>query len=814
MKVAPYFTKGHSNPYHGLNFVSHQFSFDGGTIDFIAPKEWGALAVEILWSKFARKKGVGPHGYESDARDIFKRLALTWKAWGERLGYFDDSSDAEVFEREILYMLSHQIAAPNSPQWFNTGIYDVYGVKGKSPEGHYAYDFKARKVVETQGAFVRPQAHACFIQSVSDELLSDGGIFDLLMREARLFKYGSGTGSNFSHIRAKGEKLAGGGLSSGLISFLDVFDRSAGVIQSGGTTRRAAKMVCLDADHPDVVDFVNFKKREEDKVATLILGGARQREVFEQLKKTPLGPRAKLMDDFEREGVSRNLLLRYEEMIIKNITPDFPHFDTDWEGAAYKSVSGQNANFSLRLNEEFFSLLERDGQWPLIERTSKRVVSSIRARDLWEQIEVAAWVSADPGIQFHDTINDWNTCKKDGEIRASNPCSEYMFLDETACNLASLNILKFFDVENASTDFDSDGFIHACELWILVLDISVSMASYPSKKMAENGMRYRTLGLGFANLGASLMYLGLPYDSEEGRSFAALISALLTGTSYRYSALMARELGSFEAFTENRESMLGVLRLHEASLLQDEKALGGLCHRPYFFSYKHANRELLERACKMWQEAIALGQVHGVRNAQVSVVAPTGTIGLMMDCDTTGIEPEYSLVKYKKIAGAKTVKIVNRICRIALKRMGFDEQTGAQIEQAIFTEEEGLSRWLTEDQMAVFDCALASAASEGRMISSFGHLKMMAAVQPFISGAISKTVNISYDASPRDIGRIYQEARRLMLKAVAIYRDGSKLGQPLMRAREVVCRNCGQKGLITTGSCFVCSNCGTSTGCS
>lgn len=814
MKVAPHFTKNHSNPYYGLNFISHQFSYDGGTVDFIAPKEWGALAVEILWSKFARKKGVGPLGYESDARDIFKRLAVTWRSWAERLGYFDSESDAEVFEREILYMLSHQIAAPNSPQWFNTGIYDFYGIKGSTPEGHYAYDFKTGAVVKTEGAFVRPQAHACFIQSVSDELLSEGGIFDLLIREARLFKYGSGTGSNFSHIRGKGEKLAGGGLSSGLLSFLDVFDRSAGVIQSGGTTRRAAKMVCLDADHPDVVDFVNYKKREEDKVATLILGGARQREIFNELKKTPLGPRAKLMDKLEREGVSHNLLLRYEEMIIKNITPDFPHFDTDWEGAAYKSVSGQNANFSLRLNEEFFSLLERDGLWPLIERTSKRVVRSIRARELWEQIEVAAWVSADPGIQFHDTINDWNTCKSDGEIRASNPCSEYMFLDETACNLASLNILKFFDIEKGAVDFDLESFIYACELWTLVLDISVSMASYPSKKMAENGMRYRTLGLGFANLGASLMYLGIPYDSEEGRSFAALITAVLTGTSYRYSALMARELGSFEAFEKNRESMLGVLRLHEAALLQDKKKLSELYHCPYFFSHKLADQKLLQRSRQIWSEVISLSSTHGVRNAQVSVVAPTGTIGLMMDCDTTGIEPEYSLVKYKKIAGRETVKIVNRICKIALARMGFDDSTRAEIERTIFEEDQGLSRWLTSDQMAVFDCALASTASEGRAISSSGHLKMMAAVQPFISGAISKTVNISYDASARDIGRIYQEARRLMLKAVAVYRDGSKLGQPLMRAREVICRNCGQKGLITTGSCFVCSNCGTSTGCS
>ncbi len=814
MKVAPYFTKSSADPYQGLTFIGHRFDYDGKQIEFIAPKEWGALAVEILWSKFARKKGVAPLGYESDARQIFGRLASTWRSWGVKLGHFDSKEDANLFEREILYMLSHQIAAPNSPQWFNTGIYDVYGVQGSSPEGHYAYNFERKKFEQTTGAFVRPQAHACFIQSVNDELLSEGGIFDLLMREARLFKYGSGTGSNFSHIRGKGEKLAGGGESSGLMSFLDVFDRSAGVIQSGGTTRRAAKMVCLDADHPDVEDFVNYKKREEDKVASLILGGARQREIFEQLKSTPLGERALLVDELAGSGVSRNLLLRYEEMILKKMTPDFPHFDTDWEGASYKSVSGQNANFSLRLNEEFFSCLARDGQWPLVERTSKKVVKTISAKSLWEQIENAAWVSADPGIQFHDTINDWNTCKSDGEIRASNPCSEYMFLDETACNLASVNILKFFKELGERDSFDVDGFVYACELWTMVLDISVSMASYPSLQMAKNGLRYRTLGLGFANLGASLMSLGIAYDSDEGRSFGASLTAILTGASYRYSCMMAQSLGSFEAYEKNKEHVLRVLGNHRGALFQERDKLIGLGHKPYFFSHELAPDELLSRAKLIWDEVLKLAPTSGVRNAQVSVVAPTGTIGLMMDCDTTGIEPEYSLVKYKKIAGSKTVKIVNRICQVALLKMGFNQAQIEEIESAIFNEEAPLSKWLTPKQVAVFDCALASSASEGRAISSSGHLKMMAAIQPFISGAISKTVNISFDASPKDIGRIYHEARTLMLKAVAIYRDGSKLGQPLMRAREVVCRNCSQKGLITTGSCFVCSNCGTSTGCS
>lgn len=814
MKVNPFYTHNSSDPYTGLNFISHSFDYDGEKIDFIAPKEWGALAVEILWSKFARKKGVPPLGYENDARQIFHRLAHTWRLWGERLGYFSTPEDATHFEHETLYMLSHQIAAPNSPQWFNTGIFDVYGIKGNSPEGHFAYDFETQSFIQTSGAYERPQAHACFIQSVNDELLSAGGIFDLLIREARLFKYGSGTGSNFSNIRGRGEKLAGGGQSSGLMSFLDVFDRSAGVIQSGGTTRRAAKMICLDADHPDVEDFVNYKKREEDKVATLILGSRAQEEIFNKLSKATPSERGQLIEELAQSGVSRNILLRYEEMIFKNMTPDFPHFDADWEGAAYKSVSGQNANFSLRLNETFFSLLESDGQWPLSSRTSKSIVRTIAAKDLWQQIETAAWVSADPGIQFHDTINDWNTCKSDGEIRASNPCSEYMFLDETACNLASLNLLKFFETPGILSTFNMDAFVHACELWTLILDISVSMASYPSLQMAKNGLRYRTLGLGFANLGASVMAMGLAYDSDEARSFAGLISAAMTGSSYRYSCKLAAELGSFEAFKDNEESMLEVLGLHQAALIQDQKVLSKLCHKPLSFKHEHCEKSHLERAKLIWTEVRELASLHGVRNAQVSVVAPTGTIGLMMDCDTTGIEPEYSLIKYKKIAGSKTVKIVNRICSLALGVMDFKEEEIAEIEKAIFEESAPLSKWLSPSQLAVFDCALASVASEGRLISSSGHLKMMAVVQPFISGAISKTVNIPFDSSPHDIGRIYQEARKLMLKAVAIYRDGSKLGQPLMQAREVVCRNCGKKGLISTGSCFVCSHCGTSTGCS
>lgn len=811
MKVVALYTKNNPDPFINLTFVDWQFDFEGRTIQFTAPKEWSALAVEILWSKFARKKGVAPLGYESCARQIFKRLAHTWRLWGERLNYFDSTEDASIFEREILFMLAHQIAAPNSPQWFNTGLFDVYGIKGDSPEGHFAYDFERQEVAATSGAFVRPQAHACFIQSVSDELITEGGIYDLLLREARLFKYGSGTGSNFSHIRGRGELLAGGGISSGLMSFLDVFDRSAGVIQSGGTTRRAAKMVCLDADHPDVLDFVRYKKREEDKVAMLILGSQAAHHHFEALKSSPPSKRAQVRAELAELGVSESILLRYEEMIRNKITPDFPIFNTDWEGEAYKSVSGQNANFSLRLKEDFFQALENKSDWALTARTTGEVMRTLKAADLWHEILNCAWASADPGVQFHDTINDWNTCAQDGEIRASNPCSEYMFLDETACNLASLNLIKFLDEKN---NFMSDHFVHSCELWTMVLDISVSLASYPSLMMAKNGMRYRTLGLGFANLGSLLMAQGLAYDSDEGRAQAGVISALMSGAAYSTSSRLAAQLGAFPAYEANKESMLRVLSQHEAALVFDRERLDHLKHTPYFIRKDLVASELYERACTLWQEVLKGAAQHGVRNAQVSVIAPTGTIGLMMDCDTTGIEPEFSLVKFKKLSGGRSVKIVNQTTERALKTLGLAPAVIQEIIESILNDEADLSRWLTPLQLPIFDCALATKYNQMRMISSMGHLKMMACVQPFISGAISKTVNMSYESTPADIGRIYLEARQLMLKAVAVYRDGSKLGQPLMRAQAVICSECGLKGLISTGSCFVCPNCGTSTGCS
>lgn len=813
MKVAAYYTRDLKDPFINLTFKSWQFHFENQQVDFIAPAEWSALAVEILWSKFARKKGISPLGYENDARDIFKRLAKTWRLWAEKLSYFDSSIDAQNFENEILYMLANQMAAPNSPQWFNTGIFDIYKIKGSAPEGHYAYDFEDDEFKPTSGAFERPQAHACFIQSVNDQLMGAGGLFDLLVREARLFKYGSGTGSNFSAIRGSGESLGSGGVSSGLMSFLDVFDRSAGVIQSGGTTRRAAKMVCLDADHPDVVEFVRYKRREEDKVGMLILGAKEQLEVFEELKAASVKERPLLMQKLESGGISRDLLLRYEEMIIKKIEPNFPVISNEWEGEAYKSVSGQNANFSLRLTEEFFKKLETKEDWPLRARTNGKISRTIGASELWREVTEAAWASADPGVQFHDTINEWNTCKADGEIRASNPCSEYMFLDETACNLASLNLIKFIKVKD-TFDFDTQSFEHACRLWTIVLDISVSMASYPSLQMAKNGLRYRTLGLGFANLGGLLMSEGIAYDSEEARALAAALSAIMTGVAYRTSAELAQKLETFQAYEKNETSMLKVLEQHKASLFNEREKLSELTHKPYLAQYGLISPALYQDACDIWEQVCREAGTHGVRNAQVSVIAPTGTIGLMMDCDTTGIEPEYSLVKYKKLAGGRTVKIMNRSMAHALKKLKVANDLIKTIEREVLENEAELSMWLTEDQLKVFDCALASVGNSSRMISNLGHLKMMAAVQPFISGAISKTVNVSYQASPSDIGEIYQTARKLMLKAVAVYRDGSKLGQPLMRARAVVCSQCGLKGLVTTGSCFVCSNCGTSTGCS
>ncbi|UCD75618.1 MAG: adenosylcobalamin-dependent ribonucleoside-diphosphate reductase [Phycisphaerales bacterium] len=832
------------------------------------PEQWSQLATDIMVSKYFRKAGVPQFqdsgtpvldedgrpvtGPERSVRQVVHRLAGCWRAWGEAHNYFDGVEDADAFYDELAYMLLHQIAAPNSPQWFNTGLNWACGISGP-PQGHWICDPETGKASLAPDAYSHPQPHACFIQSISDDLVNAGGIMDLWTREARLFKYGSGTGTNFSPMRGEGEPLSGGGRSSGLMSFLKIGDRAAGAIKSGGTTRRAAKMVTLDADHPDIEQFVNWKVREELKVAALVEGMKH------------LSPDQKELAD--------NLGLR---------------LDYDFNGEAYYTVSGQNSNNSVRLTGEFFKAVEEDGDWHLIRRTDREIAKTLKARDLWNQICQAAWRCADPGLQFDTTINAWHTCPNAGRINASNPCSEYMFLDDTACNLASINVLRFYDPDTRT--FDVDGFEHAINLWTVVLEISVLMASYPSRSIAEQSYRFRTLGLGIANLGAMLMQAGIPYNSDEGRATAGTIAAILTGRAYAKSAEMAGELTPFAGFSENREAMLRVIRNHRRAaygVTRDSDAYEGLQIKPMaidheLFEFGRLNitnaADLLEHAKCAWEEALTLGERFGFRNAQVSVIAPTGTIGLLMDCDTTGVEPDFALVKFKKLAGGGHFKIANASLRPALKSLGYLPQQidyihryvmgtlsldtpmpedlasatetfrdfllacGYRSEELVEVENRlpqvfelrfaftawsmpehvlesleidvekakadvsfngliamGLSErdveelnrlvcgtqtvegapHIKEEHLPVFDCANKCGASGRRFIAPEGHIRMMAAAQPFVSGAISKTINIPSNATVEDVAAAYRLSWELGLKANALYRDGCKLSQPL-----------------------------------
>ncbi|HAN38458.1 MAG TPA: adenosylcobalamin-dependent ribonucleoside-diphosphate reductase, partial [Chitinophagaceae bacterium] len=561
----------------------------------------------------------GSLGRETSVKQVAHRMAHCWRVWGERYGYFASPADAQVFYEELVYSILNQSCVPNSPQWFNTGLYESYGITGK-PQGHYYVDAKDGQLKKSQNAYERPQPHACFILSVSDDLVNEGGIMDLWTREARIFKYGSGVGTNFSGIRGAGEKLSGGGTSSGLMSFLKIGDRAAGAIKSGGTTRRAAKMVCLDLDHPEVLDFINWKVEEEKKVAALVAAG----------------------------------------------------YDSSYEGDAYATVSGQNSNNSVRIPNEFFKVLEEDGDWELKARTDGRVMKKIPAREVWNQIAYAAWRCADPGTQYDTTINEWHTCPEGGRINASNPCSEYMFLDNTACNLASANLMKFFNPDTKA--FDVEGFEYTCRLWTVVLEISVLMAQFPSREVAQLSYDYRTLGLGFANLGTMLMVSGIPYDSEEARGIAGAITAIMTGIAYKTSAEMASFLGAFSKYEENKQHMLRVMRNHRAAAYDAADAYEGISIKPVGINARYCPDYLLKSATKAWDDAVQLGEQFGYRNAQTTVIAPTGTIGLVMDCDTTGVEPDFALVKFKKLSGGGYFKIINQSVPAALKNLGYGEK--------------------------------------------------------------------------------------------------------------------------------------------
>jgi len=781
------------------------------------PKHWSQIATDILAQKYFRKAGVpqkdGSLGRETSVKQVAHRLANCWKVWGEKYGYFASEQDATIFYEELVHCILNQSCTPNSPQWFNTGLFESYGIKGK-PQGHYYVDAVDGQLKKSTSAYERPQPHACFILSVEDDLVNEGGIMDLWMREARIFKYGSGVGTNFSHIRGEGEKLSGGGTSSGLMSFLKIGDRAAGAIKSGGTTRRAAKMVCLDLDHPEIMEFINWKVEEEKKVGALIAAG----------------------------------------------------YPSDYEGEAYRTVSGQNSNNSIRIPNEFFEKLNNNEDWELKARTDGRVMKKIPAREVWNQISYAAWRCADPGTQYDSTINEWHTSPKGGRINASNPCSEYMFLDNTACNLASANLRRFYD-ENSNT-FDVEGFEYVCRLWTVVLEVSVLMAQFPSKEVAQLSYDYRTLGLGYANLGSMLMVMGIPYDSEEARGISGAITAIMTGVAYKTSAELASILGPFARFEENREDMLRVMRNHRLAAY-DADEYEKLSIKPVGIKAKYCPDYLLKAATKAWDEAVQLGEKYGYRNAQVTVIAPTGTIGLVMDCDTTGVEPDFALVKFKKLSGGGYFKIINQSVPTALKNLGYSardieaivkyavgsgtfagapqinhqtlsekgfiseeikkldsavasafeigfvfnvytlgeeclQRLGFKPEQYFnfewsllealgFTEEqieaandfvcgtmtiEG-APYLKSDHLPVFDCANKCGKKGQRYIHAHGHIRMMAAAQPFLSGAISKTINLPNEATVEEIADAYMMSWTLGLKACALYRDGSKLSQPL-----------------------------------
>lgn len=782
------------------------------------PKHWSQIATDILAQKYFRKAGVpqpdGSLGRETSIKQVAHRLADCWRGWGEKYGYFASKDDAQVFYDELVHSILNQGCAPNSPQWFNTGLFSSYGIDGKA-QGHYYVDPITGQLERSKNAYERPQPHACFILSTSDDLVNEGGIMDLWVREARIFKYGSGVGTNFSNIRAEGEKLSGGGTSSGLMSFLKIGDRAAGAIKSGGTTRRAAKMVCLDLDHPEVINFIDWKVEEEQKVAALIAAG----------------------------------------------------YASDYEGEAYRTVSGQNSNNSIRIPNEFFRRLANNEDWEMVARTDGRVMKKIPARQLWDKVSYAAWRCADPGTQYDTTINEWHTCPEGGPIRASNPCSEYMFLDNTACNLASLNLRRYFDEDTCR--FDVEGFEYMVRLWTVVLEVSVLMAQFPSPEVAQLSYDYRTLGLGYANLGSMLMVSGIPYDSEEARAIGGAITAIMTGVAYRTSAEMAEALGAFPRFAENREHMLRVMRNHRAAAYDASEAYEGLETKPMGINAKYCPDYMLKAATKAWDDAVQLGEQHGYRNAQATVIAPTGTIGLVMDCDTTGIEPDFALVKFKKLSGGGYFKIINQSIPQALKHLGYNAQqiddivkyakghatfAGAPyinhqslsekgfiaeelkkldnavesafeigfvfnaynlgeeclkrlgfepeqyfapdfnlLEELGFTDEEidaandyvcgtmmveGAPH-LKEEHLPVFDCANKCGKKGERFIHAHGHIRMMGATQPFISGAISKTINLPHEATVDEIKDCYYLSWQLGIKACALYRDGSKLSQPL-----------------------------------
>ncbi len=923
MRIERRYTKDGQSAYAGIEFrltTSEIRNPDGSVVfkldNVEVPEFWSQVASDVLAQKYFRKAGVPArlkkveensvpsflwrsvadedalatlpekdrYIGEISSKQVFDRLAGTWTYWGWKGGHFDSEEDAQAFFDELRYMLATQMCAPNSPQWFNTGLHWAYGIDGPS-QGHYYIDPFTGKLTKSKSAYEHPQPHACFIQSISDDLVNEGGIMDLWVREARLFKYGSGTGTNFSALRGEGERLSGGGKSSGLMSFLKIGDRAAGAIKSGGTTRRAAKMVIVDIDHPDIETYIDWKVLEEQKVAALVTGSQINQKHLKAILKACVNCEGSGDDCFSPE---KNPALKREiKLARKSHVPDnyikrviqfarqgykdiyFPVYDTDWDSEAYLTVSGQNSNNSVRVTDHFLKAVEADGKWDLTYRKNGKVAETLDARALWEKIGYAAWASADPGLQYHTTVNDWHTCPVSGEIRASNPCSEYMFLDDTACNLASLNLLTFR--EEKTGKFQVESYEHAVRLWTVVLEISVMMAQFPSRQIAERSFEFRTLGLGYANIGGLLMTSGIPYDSDAGRAIGGVLTAIMTGVSYATSAEMAEKLGAFPGYKKNREHMLRVMRNHRRAAYGERSGYEKVATPPVPLDHAACpDQTLIAHAKSAWDRALALGEKHGYRNAQATVIAPTGTIGLVMDCDTTGIEPDFALVKFKKLAGGGYFKIINRAVPEALRTLGYSEADIAEIEAyavghgtlaqapAInhttltakgFTEEAiakvekalptafdikfAFNKWtlgedfchdklgisaedlafptfdlltalgfgkreieaanihvcgamtvegaphLKAEHYPVFDCANPCGRTGKRYLSVESHIRMMAAAQPFISGAISKTINMPNDATVEDCKAAYLLSWKLALKANALYRDGSKLSQPL-----------------------------------
>jgi ribonucleoside-diphosphate reductase alpha chain len=922
MQITRRFTKPNQSPYETIAFrkATSEIRNPDGSIVFQlenieVPEKWTQVACDVLAQKYFRKAGVPKHllpvnekgvpqwlrrhepdysqagddgkveiSGETSAKQVFDRLAGTWTYWGWKGGYFSKEDDAKAFYDEMRYMLATQMAAPNSPQWFNTGLHWSYGIDGPA-QGHFYVDHKSGELRKSASAYERPQPHACFIQSIGDDLVNEGGIMDLWVREARLFKYGSGTGSNFSNLRGANEALSGGGKSSGLMSFLKIGDRAAGAIKSGGTTRRAAKMVVVDIDHPDIEEYINWKVIEEQKVLSLVTGSHLvKKHLTAIMKALQIGSGDDRFDvkknkelrtslkEAKRNFIPESYVSRMIQLAKQGYTSiDFETYNTDFDSEAYFTVSGQNSNNSVRVSNVFLEKVENNESWDLIRRTDGKPAKTVNARDLWNQVAYAAWACADPGVQFDTTINEWHTCPVDGRINASNPCSEYMFLDDTACNLCSLNLITFYDLDKEKPTFDVDGYQHAIRLWTLMLEISVMMCQAPSKEIAVGTYNYRTLGLGYANLGGLLMAMGFPYNSEQGRSVGGALAAIMTGYSYATSAEIAKEQGPFVRYEPNKEAMLRVMRNHRRVAFGETTGYEGLEIAPVALDHPSCPiKELSEHSEKSWDLALELGEKYGYRNAQTTLIAPTGTIGLVMDCDTTGIEPDFAIVKFKKLVGGGYFKIINRMIPKALEKLGYTEkQIDGIIEYAVghgtldeapgvnfktlkekgFTKavldslESGLksafdikfvfNKWslgekfctqtlgltteqlddpnlnileylgftkaeieaannyccgtmtvegaphLKDEHLPIFDCANVCGRIGKRFLPPESHIHMMAAVQPLLSGSISKTINMPNSATVEQCDEAYMLSWKLALKCNALYRDGSKLSQPL-----------------------------------